>query len=43
MYIWNNIKNFFKNCMVNLFNLDNKKIDESDIYIEDIIEIINDI
>ena len=43
MYIWNNIKNFFNNCMDKLFNLDNIKKDESDIYIEDIIEIINDI
>ena len=43
MYIWNYLKKNFNDCIFDLFNLDNQDLDESDIYLEDIIEIINDV
>ena len=43
MYIWDYIKKIFNYYVVNLFNLDDKNIENSDIYLEDIIEILNDI
>ena len=43
MYIWNYLKKIFNDCFFDLFNLDNQDLDKSDIYLEDIIEIINDV
>ena len=43
MYIWDYIKKIFNYYVVNLFNLDDNNIENSDIYLEDIIEILNDI
>lgn len=41
MYIWNYIKNFFKDCLYDLFYFENKS-NLNDIDIENFIEIIND-
>ena len=43
MYIWDYIKKFFNYYLVSLFDLGDENIDNSDIYLEDIIEIFNEI